>query len=306
MSVAAGWYPDPTAPGSLRWWDGQSWTAHSMPAHPGPDRPARSSGIPWWTWLLIGLAALVFLVALAPLAATLATVVLITALVGLRKGSRTWLRFPSRRVKVVAAAGSTLALFVSGSAMAALPPSSNTDRVAVVGSVTTPPSAPQSSAPQRTTTTTRTPTPTPTLNKTTRKVVEKKKIAFTTKTVKDPKLAKGKTRLTQVGKNGERTKTYRVTEIDGVEVGRDLISDVVTTKPVTQVKTIGTYVAPAPRATSKCDSNYAGACVPIASDVDCAGGSGNGPRYFSGVARVVGSDVYDLDRDNDGYACETD
>ncbi|WP_290865407.1 excalibur calcium-binding domain-containing protein [Hamadaea sp.] len=55
-----------------------------------------------------------------------------------------------------------------------------------------------------------------------------------------------------------------------------------------------------------CDPNYAGACVPVASDVDCAGGSGNGPAYFSGTARVVGTDIYDLDRDNDGIACEKD
>jgi len=64
---------------------------------------------------------------------------------------------------------------------------------------------------------------------------------------------------------------------------------------------------PTPKKTSssrKCDPNYGGACVPIASDVDCAGGSGNGPAYFSGVAKVIGTDIYDLDRDHDGYACE--
>jgi hypothetical protein len=64
---------------------------------------------------------------------------------------------------------------------------------------------------------------------------------------------------------------------------------------------------PKPRSTKSrgnCDPNYSGACVPIASDVDCAGGSGNGPKYFRGIARITGSDVYDLDRDGDGFACE--
>ncbi|AXK89293.1 hypothetical protein H1R78_00765 [Nocardia farcinica] len=45
-------------------------------------------------------------------------------------------------------------------------------------------------------------------------------------------------------------------------------------------------------------------CVPITSDVDCSGGSGNGPAY-TGRVRVVGPDEYDLDRDNDGIGCES-
>lgn len=64
--------------------------------------------------------------------------------------------------------------------------------------------------------------------------------------------------------------------------------------------------APAPQAPgSSCDPNYSGACVPIASDVDCAGGSGNGPAYVSGPVRVVGNDIYGLDRDGDGVGCDS-
>lgn len=63
-------------------------------------------------------------------------------------------------------------------------------------------------------------------------------------------------------------------------------------------------VAPAaPVPVSNCDPNYA-PCVPIASDVDCASGSGNGPAYVWGPVRVVGTDVYGLDRDHDGVGCE--
>jgi resuscitation-promoting factor RpfB len=57
-------------------------------------------------------------------------------------------------------------------------------------------------------------------------------------------------------------------------------------------------------AAENCDPNYEGACVPIASDVDCAGGSGNGPEYVRGPVYVVGSDIYDLDRDGDGRGCD--
>ena len=52
-----------------------------------------------------------------------------------------------------------------------------------------------------------------------------------------------------------------------------------------------------------CDSNYSG-CVPIARDVDCAGGGGNGPAYVKGPIRVIGTDIYQLDGDGDGMACE--
>jgi hypothetical protein len=43
--------------------------------------------------------------------------------------------------------------------------------------------------------------------------------------------------------------------------------------------------------------------VPYASDVDCEGGSGNGPAY-TGTVQVVGPDVYGLDNDHDGIGCE--
>lgn len=44
--------------------------------------------------------------------------------------------------------------------------------------------------------------------------------------------------------------------------------------------------------------------MPIASDVDCAGGSGDGPAYVRGPVRVIGKDIYRLDHDGDGIGCE--
>lgn len=52
-----------------------------------------------------------------------------------------------------------------------------------------------------------------------------------------------------------------------------------------------------------CDPNY-DPCVPVERDVDCAGGGGNGPSYVRGPVRVIGRDVYGLDRNDDGIACE--
>jgi hypothetical protein len=54
---------------------------------------------------------------------------------------------------------------------------------------------------------------------------------------------------------------------------------------------------------AQCDPNYSG-CVPVASDVDCAGGGGNGPAYVKGPVTVIGKDIYGLDRDGDGIGCE--
>ena len=50
-----------------------------------------------------------------------------------------------------------------------------------------------------------------------------------------------------------------------------------------------------PEDLSECDPNYSGACVPIASEVDCEGGNGNGPAYVRGPVNVVREDIYDLD-----------
>jgi hypothetical protein len=95
----------------------------------------------------------------------------------------------------------------------------------------------------------------------------------------------------------------RVTLKNGEEVGRHFVRAVIARKPVTRVVLRGTRVDP-PKPVSNCDSNYGGGCVPIASDVDCGGGSGDGPAYANGVLTVVGSDIYDLDRDGDGYGCD--
>ena len=58
-----------------------------------------------------------------------------------------------------------------------------------------------------------------------------------------------------------------------------------------------------PQTESQCDPNYSG-CVPIASDVDCAGGKGNGPEFVKGPVKVIGKDIYKLDGDHDGIGCE--
>ncbi|WIE55734.1 G5 domain-containing protein [Curtobacterium sp. MCBD17_003] len=88
------------------------------------------------------------------------------------------------------------------------------------------------------------PTPTPIV--TTKLVTTTAAIPFASTTLDDATRAKGTSVITTTGVNGVRTTTYRVTYTDGVETGRAEVSQVVTTPPVTQVTSVGTYVAPAP------------------------------------------------------------
>jgi hypothetical protein len=135
-----------------------------------------------------------------------------------------------------------------------------------------------------------------------RSVVETERIAYSTRRVRDSSLATGATRIRTKGIAGVKTLTYEVTIVDGAETGRKLLTSVITRKSVTKVVVVGTRPKPQ-KPQRECDSNYGG-CVPVASDVDCAGGSGNGPAYVSGPVRVIGSDIYRLDNDHDGYGCD--
>lgn len=165
-------------------------------------------------------------------------------------------------------------------------------------------------------TTTATPTPTPTTETpsptpvvVTEQVTETRAVPYRKRNVYDSSLDKGVRKLRTRGVAGVRTLTYEVTTVDGAQTGKKLIRDEVTRKPVTEVTVIGTKEQPKPKPEPEpkgdCDPNYGG-CVPVASDVDCAGGSGNGPEYIQGPVDVIGEDIYDLDRDNDGVACEDD
>lgn len=132
-----------------------------------------------------------------------------------------------------------------------------------------------------------------------RTVTVTRRIPFKTRRVRDSALAEGITKTRTRGRTGIKTLTYEVTLTDGVQTDRRLVRQEVTRAPVTRVIAVGT------RQVRQCHPNYGLACVPVASDVDCAGGSGDGPAYVSGPVRVNGADVYDLDRDGDGIACDT-
>lgn len=117
-------------------------------------------------------------------------------------------------------------------------------------------------------------------------------------------LTLGSSEIETEGVDGEETSYYIVKYSDGMEVSREFERKAVTKEPTTEIKLVGTYVAPqpapAPAASraSNCDPNYAGGCVPVVSyDLNCPD--------IGFMVQVVGTDVHRFDRDRDGWGCES-
>ncbi len=66
-------------------------------------------------------------------------------------------------------------------------------------------------------------------------VTEQTAVPFETKYVDVQNIARGKTKVVKNGANGVSTATFKVTYVNGVESERELVSQVVTTQPTTQV-----------------------------------------------------------------------
>ena len=69
-------------------------------------------------------------------------------------------------------------------------------------------------------------------------------VPFESTEKQDNTLAKGQTRVTTEGVDGERTITYEVTYVEGKETTRREVKSEVTKVPVTKVTQIGVYEAP--------------------------------------------------------------
>ena len=77
--------------------------------------------------------------------------------------------------------------------------------------------------------------------------------------------------------------------------GRSTSFNAANTRNLVQTQTSAT--------TSLCDPNYS-SCVLVASDVDCAGGRGNVPAHVKVSVKVIGKNIYGLDKDRNGIGCE--
>ncbi|HSX08205.1 MAG TPA: DUF3761 domain-containing protein [Candidatus Saccharimonadales bacterium] len=153
--------------------------------------------------------------------------------------------------------------------------------IAAAGFIGVAAAAPSSSSPHTT------PTPTPktanTTNACTSSVTystETQTIPYTSTTVEDNSLAKGQTKVTVAGANGEKQLKHQLTKYSPANCKADtnnVTSETVTVQPIAQVTAIGTYVAPTPSPSLDCPNgtyvNSAGntVCSPYNSETAPSG-----------------------------------
>ena len=305
----AGWYPDPSAPGRIRFWDGKGWTEHSLEAPPvqeatwlGPaSRSSAPKARPWWRrWWAIVIAVLAVLWIIGSLSPD------------------------SNADKTSATAPPTSPAPTSGSTNTAKPKV----HAAPVKRATVPALAGMSFAHARQMLRShhlfggyveRRPSAAPPGTVISQGLRVGKEVAWRSSVpmviaVPLPRVPavvgqSATSALQTLRAAGFRTHTVRRTTTSGSE-GVVLSESPSSGQPIRPHSVVTIVVAhvvrpvvSTPSQTQSCTPGYS-PCLAPASDYDCAGGSGNGPKYVYGVERVTGADPYDLDADGDGYGCE--
>ncbi len=265
----AGWYDDPTIGAGHRWWDGERWTDHIRPLAAPPTTPAMSNEPPSDWPAGPDDPGLVESGESAPPRPWL---------------KRTWVRVTAGVVgllAVVGALGQDPSTSETDAGLQTFAAVSDGDRDAE-------------------------PTSSLTSTSTTATTASSSSTSLTTTSTSTSALA-------------EESTTAPTAAVESSSTAPPSTQPPTTAAPTTTPPTTTPQTTPPPTTpppttvasttastSSGCDPNYSGGCVPIASDVDCEGGGGNGPAYVRGPVTVIGSDIYGLDRDNDGIGCEVD
>lgn len=326
-SAQAAWYPDPSDPGLLRYWDGRGWTGYTLPKPAGWGHGSAGMTLPWWQswWVVIpGL-----------------LICLPFGLVGLwkRPGLATWSRVVVTLATVALLGGVILTDDSSTT------PEEDASKPAASPAAPTPKAAPDEAVPSRSVV--------PKLTGLTRRQAEKRvaagglavrKLRYVPSaqprgtvlrqskrvgasvlagsalvltvaapyprvpTVVGRSQSVAVSRLRDAGFKVKVSTESRTSGKDGV-ILRQTPAGSNLAKPRSLITVVVSSVVkpvapPPPPPAQNCASGYS-PCLPPAYDYDCAGGSGDGPGYADGPIYVTGSDPYGLDRDGDGVACES-
>jgi hypothetical protein len=307
-TTSAGWYPDPTTPGRIRYWDGKSWTQHSLEAPPmqTPDwaapAPRTGSGAkkrPWWQrWWAIAIAvvALIMIIgALSPDSSSDTTADKPNA------GPPT--STPNQRVvpKNHDTKNQRAAVpLLSGMNLAQARQTLRSHHL-VAGYIQHKPSVAQ---------------PGTVLSQGLRSGKQVALHSAVPLVIAVPlphvPVISGRSASTAAAllrSAGFRVRTIHKTVTSGTE-GLVLSQSPMggqSVRPGALVTIVVAHVVrpvtSTPPQSTNCTPGYS-PCLAPAYDYDCAGGSGDGPKYVYGTVRVTGSDPYGLDADGDGYGCD--
>jgi hypothetical protein len=130
---------------------------------------------------------------------------------------------------------------------------------------------------------------------------ETQPVAFTSSTVNDDTLAKGQTKVTTTGVNGEKELQHKHTKYtpQGCKPDTDeTVSQKVTKDPVNQVTAIGTYVAPAPAPATSAS------CYPLTNGGNCYEAGEYCRNSDHGVSGVAGNGESIICAYNNGWRWE--
>ncbi len=220
-SAPSGWYPDPDDAERLRWWDGATWQEQRRP-RPNPRRSA-------WVWAAStggGFLIACFVVGFGRAMVLLGLFAVVAALVALSGKTFAWLRAGIWKAFTLGAGA--ILLLGGGAATAA------TDAGARTAARLT--GAPIATAEARASST---PTPSPAPNVTVEELTVTEPVPFARTQQDDPGRDIGTSAVIVAGADGVRTIVYAVTYRDGVEAGRRVVSNTITTSPVDEVTAVG-------------------------------------------------------------------
>ncbi len=135
-------------------------------------------------------------------------------------------------------------------------------------------------------------------NITTKTETETQPIPFTSTTIQSAAFAKGTSKVTTAGVNGSQDLTYEITYTNGKQTDKKLTSTTTTLQPVTEVTSIGTYVAPAPAPAPAAPSCPNGTYVNSAGNTVCS--PYNSPSAPAGATAQCGDGTYSFSQSHSG------